>query len=81
MSSSSSAIAAAAATAGTANSVAATASSSAAQQMTLDENVSTPLRAPTERPIYKLSVRLIDTYKYINKVRFESNGSTITFIS
>jgi len=25
-------------------------------------------RASTERPIYKLSVRLIDTYKFINKV-------------
>lgn len=26
------------------------------------------LRDPTTRPVYKLSVKLIDTYKYINKV-------------
>ncbi len=26
------------------------------------------LRDPNTRPVYKLSVRLIDTYKYINKV-------------
>lgn len=33
-----------------------------------DEN-SVVYRNPTERPIFKLSVNLIDTYKYINKVR------------
>jgi hypothetical protein len=27
------------------------------------------LRDPTTRPAYKLSVKLIDTYKFINKVR------------
>jgi hypothetical protein len=27
-------------------------------------------RPPLERPVYKLSVRLIETYKYINKVSF-----------
>ena len=30
-----------------------------------------PRRAASHRPVYKLSVRLIDTYKYINKVYCE----------
>lgn len=34
-----------------------------------DEN-SVVYRNPMERPIFKLSVNLIDTYKYINKVSF-----------
>lgn len=28
-------------------------------------------RPPLERPVYKLSVRLIETYKYINKVSMD----------
>ena len=31
-------------------------------------------RSPMERPVYKLSVRLIDTYKYINKVYYEGRA-------
>jgi hypothetical protein len=30
------------------------------------------LRNPTDRPVYKLSVKLLDTYKYINKVCFKN---------
>lgn len=32
------------------------------------------LRDPTTRPAYKLSVKLIDTYKYINKVYYEAKA-------
>ena len=31
-------------------------------------------RDPTQRPIYKLSVKLIDTYKYINKIYYEARA-------
>jgi dual specificity tyrosine-phosphorylation-regulated kinase 1 len=31
-------------------------------------------RESTERPVFKLSVRLIDTYKYINKVYYETKA-------
>jgi hypothetical protein len=31
-------------------------------------------RNTTERPVYKLSVRLIDTYKFINKVYYEARA-------
>ena len=31
-------------------------------------------RPSTDRPIYKLSVKLIDTYKYINKVYYEEKA-------
>lgn len=33
-----------------------------------DEEADIVLRNPMERPVFKLSVNLIDTYKYINKV-------------
>ena len=36
-----------------------------------DEDYNLQYRNPSERPVYKLSVRLIDTYKYINKVLLE----------
>jgi hypothetical protein len=32
------------------------------------------LRDPNERPVFKLSVKLLDTYKYINKVYYESKA-------
>lgn len=44
------------------------ASSSSAHGMIV-ESPPLVLRDPTTRPVYKLSVKLIDTYKYINKVR------------
>ena len=37
-------------------------------------NASYQSRNPTERPIYKLSVRLIDTYKFINRVYYEARA-------
>ncbi len=33
-----------------------------------DDSQLISLRDPTTRPVFKLSVRLLDTYKYINKV-------------
>ena len=36
-----------------------------------DEDYNLQYRNPSDRPVHKLSVRLIDTYKYINKVWFE----------
>lgn len=36
-----------------------------------DDNYNLQCRPPLERPVYKLSVRLIETYKYINKVSFK----------
>lgn len=41
-----------------------------------DEN-SVVYRNPTERPIFKLSVNLIDTYKYINKVYYEAKAKRL----
>lgn len=35
------------------------------------------LREPTTRPIYRLSVKLIDTYKHINKVYYEAKARKI----
>mmetsp|Transcript_56298 Transcript_56298/g.110984 ORF Transcript_56298/g.110984 Transcript_56298/m.110984 type:complete len:561 (-) Transcript_56298:263-1945(-) len=35
------------------------------------------LRSSSERPVFKLSVRLIDTYKYINKVYYEAKAQKI----
>lgn len=35
------------------------------------------LRNPGERPIFKLSVKLIDTYKYINKVYYEAKAKKL----
>lgn len=35
------------------------------------------LREPTTRPVYRLSVKLIDTYKYINKVYYEAKARKI----
>jgi len=35
------------------------------------------IREPTTRPVYKLSVRLIDTYKHINKVYYEAKAKRI----
>ena len=35
------------------------------------------LRNTLERPVFKLSVRLIDTYKYINKVIMAHNAVPI----
>lgn len=35
----------------------------------VDELITVHYRAPSERPVHKLSVRLIDTYKHINKVK------------
>ena len=33
-------------------------------------------RPHTERPLYKMSVQLIDTYKLINKVYYEKKSET-----
>lgn len=33
-----------------------------------DDQPTVPIRDPLERPVHKLSVKLLDTYKYINKV-------------
>lgn len=33
-----------------------------------DDQPSVPIRDSSERPVHKLSVKLLDTYKYINKV-------------
>ncbi len=40
---------------------------------------STPIeyRPITDRPVHKLSVRLIDTYKYINKVYYEAKAQRL----
>ena len=38
--------------------------------MTEETPTETELRSSSDRPVFKLSVRLIDTYKYINKVCF-----------
>jgi dual specificity tyrosine-phosphorylation-regulated kinase 1 len=38
------------------------------------ENMSSSFRNPSERPIFKLSVRLIDTYKHINRVYYEARA-------
>lgn len=35
------------------------------------------LRDPNTRPVYKLSVRLIDTYKFINKVLILSTSTVV----
>ncbi len=43
-----------------------------------DENYDNVVyRNPVERPVYKLSVNLIDTYKFINKVSFRQYFSAI----
>jgi hypothetical protein len=34
-------------------------------------------RNPTERPVYKLSVKLIDTYKHINRVYYEAKAQRL----
>lgn len=34
----------------------------------VDDQPIMQLRDPNERPVYKLSVKLLDTYKFINKV-------------
>lgn len=34
-------------------------------------------RDPTTRPIYCLSIKLIDTYKYINKVYYEAKAKKL----
>lgn len=39
------------------------------EQEAAAESPQIQLRDPHSRPVYKLSVKLIDTYKYINKVR------------
>jgi hypothetical protein len=38
------------------------------------ESPQVTLRDPSARPVYKLSVRLLDTYKYINKVYYEAKA-------
>lgn len=44
-------------------------SSSSSRHYPYHANLDQAIRDPAERPVFKLSVRLIDTYKYINKVR------------
>eukprot|EP00605_Chrysophyceae_sp_TOSAG23-4_P000588 GSChrysophyteH1.ASY1.ANO1.665.1 assembled CDS len=39
-----------------------------------DSNNARAVRDPRTRPVYKLSVELIDTYKYINKVYYEARA-------
>lgn len=39
-----------------------------AEDAEADDQPSVPIRDPLERPVHKLSVKLLDTYKYINKV-------------
>lgn len=34
-------------------------------------------RDPTTRPIYRLSVKLIDTYKHINKIYYEAKANRL----
>jgi hypothetical protein len=46
-------------------------SSSQSAEMTV-ESPQIVLRDSTSRPVYKLSVKLIDTYKFINKVCFSN---------
>ncbi len=36
-----------------------------------------PLRDSSERPVYKLSVKLIDTYKHINKIYYEAKAKRL----
>ena len=40
-------------------------------------NVSSLLRNSSERPVYKLSVKLIDTYKHINKIYYEAKAKRL----
>lgn len=44
-----------------------------------EENVEIELRSTLERPAYKLSVKLIDTYKFINKVSQRVNADAMWF--
>jgi hypothetical protein len=36
-----------------------------------------PVRNSSERPVYKLSVKLIDTYKHINKIYYEAKAKRL----
>eukprot|EP01038_Epipyxis_sp_PR26KG_P012095 gene12095-16185_t len=49
------------------------------EDMNVENTASTSdhLRDPTERPIYKLSVKLIDTYKHINRVYYEAKAQRL----
>lgn len=42
-----------------------------------EDNPDIVLRNSSERPVFKLSVRLIDTYKFINKVYYEAKAQKI----
>ena len=43
-----------------------------------DENWNN-FRHSTERPVFKLSVKLIDTYKYINKVGYRDHSVSLSY--
>jgi dual specificity tyrosine-phosphorylation-regulated kinase 1 len=50
---------------------------STSEEKTANGDVEVIARDPTTRPVYRLSVKLIDTYKHINKIYYEAKANKL----